>query len=261
MRQVYTAATRADPAFPWLQAGERFDFPPPEAWGTEWVVGVGGNLSPGMLLSAYSQGIFPWFGEHDPIIWQSPDPRFVLFPQELHCAASMRKVIRQGRFQLTIDTAFEKVIGACAAQKRPGQRGTWITPDMVEAYIALHELGWAHSVEAWRDGDLAGGFYGLALGRVFCGESMFHVASDAAKAAFIPFVWRLADQGFALVDSQARTEYMESLGARDIPRQEYLAVLSSSQQGSSLPLGKWTEALPGFPDSTAYRALMAARKA
>jgi leucyl/phenylalanyl-tRNA--protein transferase len=251
----YNAENRADPDFPYLGADDFFPFPDPESGLGDSVVAVGGNLSPGMLLSAYSQGAFPWFGVDDPILWQSPDPRFVLFPQELHCSESMRRLLRKAPYELTIDTAFERVIRSCSAQSRPGQNGTWITKDMVEAYTELHRLGFAHSVEAWRDGDLAGGFYGISLGRVFFGESMFHVRTDAAKAAFIPFVWRLLDEGFSLVDSQARTEYMATLGAREISRSAYLGLLKLGL-GAETMRGSWTSAFPRFPESKTYRAML-----
>jgi leucyl/phenylalanyl-tRNA---protein transferase len=258
MRQHrYDPKNRADPDFPWLGPESFFPFPGREDWGSDGLVAVGGNLSPGMLLSAYRQGVFPWFGENDPILWQSPDPRFVLFPDELHCSQSMRKVIRRGEYEIRMDTAFAEVITACSTQTRLGQSGTWITVDMVEAYIALHGLGYAHSVEAWRAGRLEGGFYGIALGKAFFGESMFHRQSDAAKAAFIPFVWRLKDEGYRFIDSQARTEYMASLGARELPRDDYLASLNAALEEDGSPNGSWTYAFPDFPKSKTYDALIA----
>ena len=261
MRQPhYTPTTRADPGFPWLGPEAFFPFPDRGEWGEDGLVAVGGNLSPGMLLSAYRQGVFPWFGENDPILWQSPEPRFVLFPDELHCSESMRKVIRRGEFEIRLDTAFGEVIAACSTQQRPGQTGSWITPDMVAAYSGLHELGYAHSVEAWSDGVLAGGFYGIALGKAFFGESMFHRRTDAAKAAFIPFVWRLQDEGYRFIDSQARTAYLGTLGAREIPRDDYLALLGAAFEAGDSPMGPWTEAFPGFPSSTRLRALLSRSK-
>lgn len=261
MRQHrYDPSNRADPGFPWLGEDDHFPFPDSSEWGEDGLVAVGGNLSPGMLLSAYRQGAFPWFGEDDPILWQSPEPRFVLFPGEVRCSQSMRKVIRRGAFEIRLDTAFDEVIGACSSQARPGQSGTWITPDMVQAYSGLHRLGYAHSVEAWKDGRLAGGFYGIALGKAFFGESMFHRETDAAKAAFIPFAWRLADEGYRFIDSQARTEYMASLGAREIPRRDYLRRLGEALAAGESAVGPWTCAFPGFPSSKAYDALISASK-
>jgi leucyl/phenylalanyl-tRNA---protein transferase len=256
----YDPGNRADPGFPWLGPESYFPFPDRREWGSDGLVAVGGNLSPGMLLSAYRQGVFPWFGENDPILWQSPEPRFVLFPQELHCSESMRKVIRRGAFEIRLDTAFDQVIDACSSQARPGQSGTWITPDMVAAYSGLHALGYAHSVEAWSEGTLAGGFYGIALGKAFFGESMFHRRTDAAKAAFIPFAWRLMDEGYRFIDSQARTEYMASLGAREIPRDDYLAMLEAALEAGESLAGPWTEAFPDFPRSTKYDALFSSLK-
>ncbi len=252
----YSAKNRADPGFPSLGVDDYFPFPEPEPGEFDSVVAMGGNLSPGMLLSAYRQGVFPWFSEDDPILWQSPDPRFILFPDKLHCSQSMRRLLRKRPFEIKLDTAFEDVIRACAGQERSGQRGTWITDDMVEAYIALHELGYAHSVEAWRGSELAGGFYGISLGRIFFGESMFHRSTDAAKAAFIPFVWRLKQEGFCLIDSQARTAYMEGLGAQDIPRRKYLELLTAGLASGEDIVGPWTERFPGFPDSEEYRRIV-----
>ena len=261
MRARYTAANRADPGFPWLGEDDYFPFPDPTAWGDDGIVAVGGNLSPGMLLSAYRQGIFPWFGEDDPIIWQSPEPRFVLFPERIRVSESMRKTLRKGRFEIRLDTDFPAVIKSCAAQRRIGQRGTWITPDMVEAYGRLHEAGYVHSAEAYSGGRLAGGLYGLSLGRVFFGESMFHVEDDASKAAFICLALRLEDEGFLLIDSQARTGHMASLGGQDIARAEYLRLLSKGLEAGPTICGKWTEAFPGFPDSRTLREIKERGKA
>ncbi|MCX7024978.1 MAG: leucyl/phenylalanyl-tRNA--protein transferase [Spirochaetes bacterium] len=220
---------------------------------------MGGNLSPGLLVSAYSQGIFPWFNDEDPILWWSPDPRFVLDPLELHVSASMRKVLRKGRFELSVDRDFRAIIENCSRAPRPGQRGTWITGDMVDAYVELHRLGYAHSAEAWLDGELAGGCYGVSLGRVFFGESMFSKADNASKAAFIPLVWRLLDEGIALVDSQVRTAHVESLGGRDIPRADYLAKLASLLTGPSPP-GSWGGRFPDYPSSSSWERIVTRRQ-
>ncbi|MCL1817479.1 MAG: leucyl/phenylalanyl-tRNA--protein transferase [Spirochaetaceae bacterium] len=208
---------------PYLEEGEWFQFPDPQSATNEGIVGWGGNLSPGMLLSAYSQGIFPWFSEDDPLLWWSPDPRFVVFPDEVHAPERMKRVLRQGRFSFRLDGSFREVITACAQAPRPGQRGTWITADMTEAYCRMHELGYAHCVEALtEDGKLAGGLYGISLGRIFFGESMFSRVSNASKAAFLFLTEFLKCSGFQLIDSQVRTSHIASLGGRDISRKEYL---------------------------------------
>lgn len=233
-----SAKPRRGLGFPWLEADARFDFPDPRGASPEGIVCSGGNLSPGMLISAYSQGLFPWFNDEDPILWWSPDPRFVLLPEELHVSATMKKLLKKRRFELRVDTAFEAVIRSCARAPRRGQRGTWITDDMVDGYLRLHELGYAHSAEAWLDGELAGGLYGVALGSAFFGESMFSLAPDASKAAFIPFVRALAARGFDLIDSQVRTDHVSSMGGREISRDEYLARLRRALAAPTRP-GSW----------------------
>lgn len=247
-------AARSDPRFPWLGEDDRFSFPPVDTATPDGVLCTGGNLSPGMLLSAYRQGVFPWFNDEDPIVWWSPDPRFVLIPAELHASATMRKIIRKKRFDLRLDSAFGDVIRACSSTPRPGQRGTWITGDMVEGYQRLHELGYAHSVEAWQGSRLLGGLYGISLGSAFFGESMFSLEPDASKAAFIPFVWTLAEAGFTVVDSQVRTAHVESLGGRSVPRDGYLSLLRAALESPTLR-GDWSTFFPGFPDSAPYRSL------
>lgn len=234
--------------FPYLGERDRFQFPAPERASPEGIVAAGGNVSPGMLLSAYSQGIFPWFSEYDPILWWSPDPRFVLFPQKLHVSKTMRKFLRRSLLFFTVDEAFDEVIVACAKAPRRHQDGTWITNEMLAGYQEMHRLGYAHSVEVWEPsangaethsdrGRLVGGLYGVSLGRVFFGESMFSRASNASKAAFIVLVRRLIDENFQLIDSQVYTKHLESLGAEDISREHYLEVL---QQGLSYPTFKGT---------------------
>ena len=177
------------------------------------------------MLLAYAHGIFPWYSEGQPILWHSPDPRFVLFPEKLKVPRSLKKVIRQGRFELTLDRAFPDVIAACAQTHRPGQRGTWITRDMDDAYVQLHEAGFAHSAEAWQNGKLVAGLYGVALGRVYYGESMYTSVADGSKVAFVALVHQLRAWGFELVDSQVRTEHVTRFGGEDIPRARYLALL------------------------------------
>jgi leucyl/phenylalanyl-tRNA---protein transferase len=265
------AARGREAAFPYLGEEMDFDFPRPSTADKYGVVCSGGNLSPGLLLSAYRRGIFPWFSDDEPILWWSPDPRFVLLPEELHVSATMRKVLRRfarlnggapaggPRFELSLDRDFPAVIRACALSPRPGQDGTWITEDMVEAYVELHRLGYAHSAEARLDGELVGGLYGVSLGAVFFGESMFSRVPDASKAAFIPLVWRLGAEGFTLVDSQVYTAHLAGLGAREIPRIEYLRLLADRLDGrpaATTRKGDWSKLFPGFPDSPEYRRVV-----
>ena len=202
-------------------------FPPPHRASESGILAVGGDLSPERLLTAYSEGIFPWYSEGEPILWWSPDPRFVLYPDDLYVSKTMRQVLRRKIFTITCDTCFRDVMPACG-RPRAKQKETWITTDMLEAYYALHELGFAHSVEAWRDGKLAGGLYGVSLGRCFFGESMFTTVSNASKAAFITLVRRLQAMGFGLIDCQVFTAHLESLGARSMPRNEFLRLLRAA---------------------------------
>ncbi|OHC85995.1 MAG: leucyl/phenylalanyl-tRNA--protein transferase, partial [Sideroxydans sp. RIFOXYD2_FULL_59_7] len=188
------------------------------------LLAAGGGLSPERLLDAYRHGIFPWFGEGDPILWWSPDPRMVLIPAEFRCSHSLRKTLRRGAYQLRTDTAFEQVMRACAAP-RDGQNGTWIQEEMVHAYCALHGLGYAHSVETWMGGELVGGLYGVSLGRMFYGESMFSRRTDASKIALAHLCAQLQRWGFGMIDCQMNTAHLASLGAREIPRKEFLSRL------------------------------------
>jgi leucyl/phenylalanyl-tRNA--protein transferase len=210
-----------DPAFPYLDETQRFNFPWNE-YPHSSVVAVGGNLSPGMLLSAYEQGLFPWYNEDDPILWHSPDPRFVLFKENLHVSKSMKKILRQQKFEIMFDTDFLGVIQNCASAERPGQDGTWIVSDIIAAYEKMHQLGWAHSAESYVDGKLAGGCYGIRLGNAFFGESMFSLVPNASKAAFLTLAQELFDDEIMFIDSQVHTAYLESLGAIEIPRENYL---------------------------------------
>jgi len=245
---------RATHRFPWFEEDEWFSFPPAETASSDGVLCTGGNLSPGMLLSAYRQGVFPWFNDDDPIVWWNPDPRFVLIPTALHVSKTMRKLIRKRRFDLSLDTDFPAVIRACAGTPRPGQGGTWITDEMVDAYERLFGLGWAHSVEARLDGRLVGGLYGISIGTAFFGESMFSLEPDASKAAFIPLVWRLIDEGFTLIDSQVRTDHVASMGGTGISRTRYLSLLAEAMAAPTRR-GSWATAFAGFPDSAGYRSL------
>jgi leucyl/phenylalanyl-tRNA--protein transferase len=238
--------SRSDPDFPVLGPDDFFPFPDPES-ADEWgVVCSGGNLSPGLLLSAYRQGIFPWFSEDEPLLWWSPDPRFVLFPPKLHVSKTMRKILRRSGFELALDRDFEAVIRACSDVPRKGQKGTWITDDMIAAYCGLHGLGFAHSVEARLEGRLVGGFYGVSLGSVFFGESMFSLLPDASKAAFIPFVRLLEAEGFTLIDSQVYTDHLAGLGAEEMPRSTYLSLLARGLEAPTRR-GSWAELFPAFP--------------
>jgi leucyl/phenylalanyl-tRNA--protein transferase len=249
-------ARASETPFPYLGEEVDFPFPPADETDPSGIVCAGGNLSPGLLLSAYRRGIFPWFNEGDPILWHSPDPRFVLFPAELHVSDTMRKLLRRAPYELALDRDFPAVIRACSSSPRPGQDGTWITEAMIEGYVELHRLGLAHSIEARRGGELVGGLYGVSLGSAFFGESMFSRESDASKAAFIPLVWRLREEGFTLVDSQVYTGHLAGLGAREIPRIEYLRLLADCLDGrpeAATRRGDWSKLFPGFPDSSDYR--------
>lgn len=189
------------------------------------LLAIGGDLSPARLRQAYRRGIFPWFGVGDPILWWSPDPRTILRPHQVHVSRSLRKRLRQGRLTTTFDQDFAAVIRACA-QPRGEQDGTWLVPPMIVAYESLHREGLAHSVEVWLDGDLVGGLYGVAIGRVFFGESMFSRVADASKIALVQLCRRLDDWGFGLVDCQMRTDHLLSMGAIEIPRVTFQSVLA-----------------------------------
>lgn len=199
-------------------------FPPPELAEPDGLLAVGGDLSSSRLLLAYSMGIFPWFNVGDPVLWWSPDPRCILEPEELHVSGSLAKALRRGHFTVTFDRCFSRVIAACADRRASGT-GTWITPEMVAAYCRLHEMGFAHSVECWCEGELAGGLYGVNLGRCFFGESMFFRVSNASKVAFVTLVRTLRERGCELIDCQLPNPHLASLGARGIPRKEFLARL------------------------------------
>ncbi len=216
---------------------ERLFFPPPEL-ADDGLLAVGGDLRAERLLLAYSQGIFPWYSEGQPILWHSPDPRMVLLADQLHVPKSLAKLKRRAVFDVTLDTAFSEVIEACARPKRPGQRGTWITRSMKRAYLELHRRGYAHSVEAWRDGRLAGGLYGVSLGAAFFGESMFARAADASKLGFVALVEQLARWGVGLIDCQVHTEHLARFGAREWPRRDYLAALQKALRRETR-LGPW----------------------
>ena len=207
-----------------VRLDHRLIFPDPSGADPEGLLAVGGDLSPDRLLLAYRSGIFPWFSGRLPL-WYCPDPRFVLFPSELQVSRSMRQLLRRNAFDVTVNHCFRDVIRACSETPRPGQEGTWITPAMVQAYVRLHQLGHAVSVEAWQAGRLVGGLYAIRMGPFFFGESMFSRLSNASKYAFITHVRQLASDGVLLVDCQVYTPHLERLGARFLPRRQFLGLL------------------------------------
>ncbi len=211
----------------WLNSTDPNDFPDVSLALHEpnGLLGVGGDLSVERLLAAYQRGIFPWYSGNQPILWWSPDPRSVLFPDKLHISRSLRKTLRKQLFTITLDKTFEKVIQACSEPRADGL-GTWITDEMQEAYIRLHQTGYAHSVESWLNGELAGGLYGVALGKVFYGESMFSRVSGASKAAFVFLVRQLQRWQFTMIDCQIETNYLNQFGAEPIPRTEFVRLLN-----------------------------------
>lgn len=229
---------------PWL--GPNDPFPPIERAlsDPDGLLAAGGTLEPSRLVEAYAKGIFPWSSEGEPLLWWSPDPRMVLFCDEFRVSRSLRRRIREGRFEIRVDTAFDDVMLACAGA-REGQAGTWITGAMRRAYGALHRLGYAHSVEAWREGRLAGGLYGVALGRVFFGESMFARETDASKVALAHLVAALRERGVPIIDCQQETAHLASLGARPIPRRKFAAILAELIHSTAPPPGWRPEAPRG----------------
>jgi leucyl/phenylalanyl-tRNA---protein transferase len=214
---------------PWLRGNAPFPPVSKALAAPNGLLCAGGDLSPARIVEAYRHGIFPWFSEGDPILWWSPDPRMVLFPEELKVSRSLRKTLARGTFETRIDTAFRRVMQECA-EPRDGQAGTWIVPQMIEAYTALHEMGFAHSVESWREDRLVGGLYGMALGCVFFGESMFARETDASKVALVWLVERLRADGYRVIDCQQATGHLASLGAREIPRAAFAKLLQESIQ-------------------------------
>lgn len=214
-------------------------FPPIEDTDEDGILAVGGDLKPERLVEAYRRGIFPWYSEGLPILWHCPDPRFVLEPAALHVPRSLRKEMHRGTYRVTVDRAFEDVIDGCAKTKRPGQRGTWITRDMRKAYVRLHQLGVAHSVEAWLGDKVVGGLYGVALGAVFYGESMFALAPDASKVAFVTLVEWMRGWGVKLIDCQQETAHLARFGAEAWPRARFVAALETLTKEPGRP-GRWS---------------------
>ena len=217
---------------------KEIQFPDPNQADNDGLVSVGGELSPEYLLAAYAQGIFPWFNEGEPILWWSPNPRMVLYPDRIKISRSLDQRIKSNKFQLLVDEDFRRVIEKCSKIKRRNQSGTWITSTMIEAYTQLHKLGFAHSVQVYHDEELAGGLYGISLGRVFFGESMFFEIPDASKVALAVLCKNLVKWKFHLVDVQQSTAHMRSMGAEDIPRQQFLNELEQALQYPTRK-GKW----------------------
>jgi leucyl/phenylalanyl-tRNA--protein transferase len=216
----------------------RISFPPVQLAEKSGLLAVGGDLTPKRILAAYRKGIFPWYSQGDPILWWSPDPRLVLYPEDLRISKSLKKLLNAKRFDITFDRAFHEVIQNCAEMRTENRRETWLTEEMIEAYSLLHETGCAHSVEAWKDGELAGGLYGLALGKCFFGESMFSKQSNASKVAFVSLVTRLKAEGFRLIDCQVTTRHLLSFGAKEIRRAVFLKELERYIKGPG-PSGLW----------------------
>ena len=214
-------------------------FPSAELAEPDGLLAVGGDLSPLRLLNAYANGIFPWYNEEEPILWWSLDPRLVIRPGEMKVSKSLRHTLRSGVFEVRVDTAFRSVMQHCAATPREGQDGTWITEDILEAYGRLHELGFAHSFETWREGELVGGLYGIAIGKAFFGESMFHTVSDASKVAFWHLHQFLLQHDFKIIDCQQETPHLKSLGAYTIPRKDFIKELETLVVEPGL-IGGWS---------------------
>ncbi len=213
-------------------------FPPPELSEPDGLLAVGGDLSEDRLILAYSMGIFPWYSAEDPILWWSPDPRLLIFPDELRVSRSLKQTINKNIFEVTMDMAFEEVIHNCAAVHSRDDGDTWITREMIDAYISLYHSGYAHSVESWHNGKLVGGLYGVSLGSAFFGESMFTKKSNASKVAFVKLVEQLVKWNFSFIDCQVTTPHLRSFGAREVPRSEFLDLTRAALTSHSIR-GKW----------------------
>ncbi|MFK8266865.1 leucyl/phenylalanyl-tRNA--protein transferase [Capnocytophaga cynodegmi] len=202
-------------------------FPSPETASEEGIVAYGYDLTPERLLEAYQNGIFPWYNEEEPVLWWSPNPRFVLFPEKLHISKNIKKLLRKNIYQVTYNQSFEEVIRNCASIPRKDQDGTWIHPEMIATYTQLHQLGYAHSVEVWYENQLVGGLYGIKMGNIFCGESMFSRKSNASQVGFITFLQQHPE--IKLVDCQVYSEYLEKLGAEEVPRTQFLEIIRKNK--------------------------------
>jgi leucyl/phenylalanyl-tRNA--protein transferase len=228
---------------PVFRLSEELIFPPPHLATEEGLLAVGGDLSEKRLLLAYRMGIFPWYSEDEPILWWSPDPRLVLYLREFRISRSLRKTIRRGLFQVTLDRSFRRVITECAQVRTENGERTWLVEDMIRAYCRLHGFGFAHSVETWQNGRLVGGLYGVSLGKCFFGESMFARVNDASKVALVALVQFLKQLSFPMVDCQVATSHLMSFGAREIPRDEYLRQLGQCLESPTLR-GNWSLNVP-----------------
>lgn len=223
---------------PLFQLHNAIAFPPPELAEPDGLLAIGGDLSPARLLAAYRQGIFPWFAEDDPILWWAPAPRLVLFPEKFHLSRRLARLVRQHVFSLSSDLAFRQVMEGCAATRRASRNATWINQEMIEAYCQLHRMGFAHSIECWQGPSLVGGLYGVALGKVFFGESMFFLVSGASKVALHALVRHALASGISLIDCQMRTEHLVSMGAEEISRECFQYLLDTLATPASPPK-KW----------------------
>ncbi|MFW6333983.1 MAG: leucyl/phenylalanyl-tRNA--protein transferase [Desulfosalsimonas sp.] len=223
---------------PIFRLSDKVSFPPPHFAARNGLLAIGGDLSEERLLLAYRKGIFPWFSPYDPILWWCPDPRLVLYPEEIHVPARLKRRIRNSGFQVTSDTVFGRVIEECARVRTENNEETWLIDDMIAAYMRLHELGYAHSVEIWNNGELAGGLYGVCLGGVFFGESMFTRVTDASKAALVALCRYMTANDFDLIDCQVPTCHLMWMGAREVPRRVFLKQLERSVE-RPVPAGKW----------------------
>lgn len=224
---------------PVFQLNRQPFFPDPDLAEENGLLAIGGDLRPERLIAAYRQGIFPWYSKGDPLLWWFTSPRLVLFPEEFHTPRRLARKIRQHPFTIRFDTAFEKVITACAGSRTRHGEETWILPEMKEAYLSLHQLGYAHSVECWQDDRLAGGLYGVQMDRVFFGESMFTVISDASKIALAALVDRCLDKGVKMIDCQMTTQHLVNFGARELLKKDFITNIAEWIQ-STEPEGKWT---------------------
>ena len=223
---------------PYQPVYSRKIFPDPEKADPDGLLAAGGDLSVNTLIEAYSHGIFPWYTQDSPILWWCPDPRLVLFPEKFKTSRSLMQAINSKKYTVKIDTCFSRVIENCALVKRKNQEGTWITSEMMEAYVRLHKEGYAHSVETFHDDQLVGGLYGVSLGKIFFGESMFYKMTDASKVAMYYLVEKLKKSGFHIIDAQQSTQHLKNMGAEEIPRKEFLRLLKEALKETSMK-GRW----------------------